>query len=908
MPIWCQSVGAWSNRLRPGAEPPRLPGLMPRHLPSRAEILAIFKERRELTVEEAATALSQPKTSEQGLLRMLDDLVLSGELEADDRARFAWPGTRKPEPLNLTAAERPPAERDERIRSKPQAPKEAQRGGRQERGERESADRRGGAAQNHGKKGLPPSRKERRGDAARRHEEPKPSSLPVATPLATPLSTPLATQSGTGRRPDGPVRVASGDEREGNLSIAARGFGFVSGIGPAGEDVYIPKEAILGGMHGDRVKVLVAKRSARGFEGAVTEVVERKARRVAGTLRRRGKSAWLEPDDTRMRSPIPLASDLDTRGAEGNSGNDGDAVVISITRYPELPDELPEGKLEAVLGRPGELTVEVAKILVREQIEEVHSEKAFKEAEAYGLEVPKEMLEGREDLTHLPLPTIDPEDARDHDDAVWVERTPRGGYRAYIAIADVSSYVVPGTKIDAEALLRGCSIYLPDRAIPMLPRPLSSNLCSLLPDVIRLCLCVDAEIDAAGNVVRSRLVRGFMKSQAKLSYGSVARALGLSDAPPRNEKAEALVPGLTVALELSKILRQRRMKRGALDLDLPEAKIVLGEDGNPTAIGRRADDQGVRKAYQLIEELMLLANEVVARFFQEKNIPTVYRVHAPPDGEKLDRFAGVCELFGVPFDAEDAQDPKKLSQLLKDLEDHPQANVLRMLLLRSLKQATYDIANIGHFGLASKAYLHFTSPIRRYPDLLVHRSTHAVVQGKRRPPSDDEKLAEAARVSSENERRAMEIEREVVDIYRCVFMRDRIGERYEGTVTALVGTGAYVQLDDPFVDIMLRFEDTGERYEIDEAGLTAVAERSRDVIRLGERVLVEIVDCVITRRTVYGKRVGVESKGAKKKDRVFDKGRDKSKNHRDRSARGASPAPATGKSERSGKKGKKKGK
>ncbi|MFO0673081.1 MAG: RNB domain-containing ribonuclease, partial [Polyangiaceae bacterium] len=248
-------------------------------------------------------------------------------------------------------------------------------------------------------------------------------------------------------------------------------------------------------------------------------------------------------------------------------------------------------------------------------------------------------------------------------------------------------------------------------------------------------------------------------------------------------------------------------------------------------------------------------------WFQEKNLPTVYRVHAPPDEQKLERFARLTEALGIEFEVEHAQDPKKVSELLKGFADHPQANVLRMLLLRSLKQATYDVVNIGHFGLASKAYLHFTSPIRRYPDLLVHRGTHAVVLGKRRPPSEQEMLAEAAKRSSENERRAMDIEREVVDIYRCVFMRDRIGERYEGTVTGLVGTGAYVMLDDPFVDVMVRFEDLGDRYELDDDGISAVSERTRDVIRLGDRMMVEILDAAIVRRTVYAKRVGHTTTG-----------------------------------------------
>jgi len=653
---------------------------------------------------------------------------------------------------------------------------------------------------------------------------------------------------------------ARGAEREGLLTVHPRGFGFVASLDAAGDDVFVPPEALGGAMHGDRVKVRVRSRGARGPEGEITEVLERGLKRVAGTLRRKGKSAWLEPDDTRVRGPIVLPRGIDVAGPEGNSGNDGDAVVVAITRWPETPDENPEGAIETVLGRPGELSVEAAKILVLEGIEEAHTLDAVRESEAYGAEVPEPMKEGREDLRHIPLPTIDPEDARDHDDAVWVERTDRGGYRAWIAIADVSTYVTPKTALDDEAKARGCSVYLPDRAIPMLPRALSSNLCSLLPSVDRLCLCAEVELDAGGNPIKSRLIRGVMNSHAKLTYGGVARALGLSGEAKREPAADAMVDGLRVAYELSRHLRVRRMKRGALDFELPEAKVVLHEDTRePIDVQRRAQDAGVKKAYQLIEELMLLANETVARFFQERDVPTIYRVHAPPDEQKLDRFAAMCDALGIDFDPEDTRDPKKLGDLLKSFADHPLAPVLNSLLLRSMKQATYDVTNVGHFGLASKAYLHFTSPIRRYPDLVVHRLVHQVLTSgqPRHADASREKLADAALASSIAERRAMEVERAIVDLYRTFMMKDRVGERFEGTVTAVVGSGMFVQLDAPFVDVLVRLEDMGEgHWEIDDDGLRIVAARSGGLVALGDRVEVEITDAAILRRTIYAKRLG----------------------------------------------------
>jgi ribonuclease R len=679
---------------------------------------------------------------------------------------------------------------------------------------------------------------------------------------------PAAATSARNDRGDGRNREprARDGEREGVLTVHPRGFGFVASLGPGsvGDDVFIPPDALGGALHGDKVRIRVRSRSARGAEGEIVSIIERGIKRVAGTLHRKGRSAWLEPDDNRVRGPIVLPRAIDAEGSGGNSGNDGDAVVVAITRWPETRDENPEGRIEQVLGRPGELSVEAAKILVLEGVGEPHTQLAVTEAEAFGEEVPEAMKAGRTDLRHLPLPTIDPEDARDHDDAVWVERTDDGGYRAWIAIADVSTYVTPRTAIDDEAKARGCSIYLPDRAIPMLPRALSSNLCSLLPGVDRLCLCVEAELDAGGHVIKSRILRGLMRSRAKLTYGGVARALGLSSEAKQEPAAEEMVEGLRVANDLSKALRAQRMNRGALDFELPEAKVVLHEESRePIDVVRRAEDAGVRKAYQLIEELMLLANEIVARWCMERDVPTIFRVHAAPDEKKLDRFAAMCESLSIDFDIEDTRDPKKLGDLLKSFKDHPLAPVLNSLLLRSMKQATYDTTNIGHFGLASKAYLHFTSPIRRYPDLIVHRVIHQVLlEGQpRRDDKTRERLAEAALASSIAERRAMEVERAIVDLYRVFLMKSHIGEHFEGTVTAVVGSGVFVQLDAPFVDVLIRLEDLGhDHWEVDDDALRVIAVRSGDVVALGDRLMVEVIDAAILRRTVYAKRVGGESK------------------------------------------------
>lgn len=636
---------------------------------------------------------------------------------------------------------------------------------------------------------------------------------------------------------------------EGVLSVNPRGFGFVTAVGH--DDVYLPPTAIGGALHGDRVTVQVTSTSRRGVEGRVMAVVARRNPRVAGLFRKRGKSAWLEPDDTRVRGPIVLTAGL-------SKGKDGDAAVARIVRFPENADENPEGELVAVLGEPGTAKAEVAKILVREQIEEEHPRDAIREGERMAARLGGVMAENRVDLRHVPLPTIDPEDARDHDDAIWVERTEKG-YRAWVAIADVSEYVQPESALDKEAATRGCTIYLPDRAIPMLPSALAADLCSLLPDHDRLCLCVIIDLDRRAEVVNVEVVEGLMRSAAMLTYGGVARTLGFTDAPPLSTQAESFKRNLKSIDELARKLRRRRMDRGALALDLPEPKVTLDPvTGIPTQVTRRAEDPGVKRAYEMVEEMMLLANEVVAQWLSKRRCPTIYRVHGKPDEKKLERLGEIAHVMGVEFDLEEMQDAVAVSQWLVKVQKHPRGKALEMLLLRSLKQAVYDIVNIGHFGLASESYLHFTSPIRRYPDLLVHRSIKHILRGGKPDTSTAavELMRVAATTSSTRERAAVSVEREVLDLYRALFMRDHIGEVFEGRVSAIVGGGAYVTLGEPFVDVLVRFESMGpDRYETSEDELSLVGLRSGDEVRLGDAVTVTIEDVAILRRTVYAKRI-----------------------------------------------------
>lgn len=635
---------------------------------------------------------------------------------------------------------------------------------------------------------------------------------------------------------------------EGTLTVNPRGFGFVASAGH--EDVFIPRESIYEAMHGDTVRIVVMGHSAKGTDGRIEGITHRRSPKLSGVVRRRRAGSWIEPDDSRIRGPIELTGDV-------SSAQDGDSAIVEIVRFPDFADELPQAQLVEVLGPAGDLSTEVRKILLTAEVIEEHRPETLQNAEAIATALAQVKRQGRRDLRSVPLPTIDPEDARDHDDALWVERTATG-YRAYIAIADVSEYVREGSALDEEAHERGCTIYLPDRAIPMLPRALAADLCSLLPEVDRYCLCVIADLDRRGQVRNYELVEGVMRSQARLTYDGVARALGLDPESPSSPAAEAMKDDLAILQELTIKLRNARMSRGALDLDLPEARVIVDDDtGAPIAVKKRAVRPGLKSAYSMVEEMMLLANELVARWFTKQEIPGIYRIHDLPDEEKLERLANVAKKLEIKAEVSQLRQALGASEFLKRAQSHPRSRALTMLLLRSLKQAVYDTGNVGHFGLASDAYVHFTSPIRRYPDLRVHRQIKKLLRGGRvdRTPAAMEDLQAAATDSSKKERAAMDVERQVLDLYRAFYMQRHIGDTFDGQVTGISGSGLYVSIDEPFCDVLIPFDALGlDQFETDEEEISVTAKRSGETIMLGDRLAIEVTDVAIGRRTVLGRR------------------------------------------------------
>lgn len=632
--------------------------------------------------------------------------------------------------------------------------------------------------------------------------------------------------------------------RTGVLTINGRGFGFVSPREP-GPDVFVPAGGLGNSMHGDTVRVRV-RSSAKGLDGRVEEVVERAMTHVSGQLHLTARGAFIETDDDRMRHNVRVSK-------PPPNAKTGLAVIAKVVRYPE---EEGQAVLAEVVEQfsPRELVAfETRRILVREGVQEQFSEEASAEAKAFPTSVPARDKKDRVDLRALDLITIDPDDARDHDDAVYAERLSGGGFRVIVAIADVSHYVKPGSALDVDALARGCTIYLPSHAIPMLPEELSSSLASLVPKRDRLALAVDVELGPAGAVRKVKLLETVMRSQARLTYEGVARALGLTDSGPRQPAAERRLPHLQTLLDAASALGKKRRRRGSLEFDLPEPKVKLDEEsGRPLDVVRSRQDEGVRRAYNMIEELALLANEVVASELARRKLPTIYRIHPTPDEGRLEAFCQLAASQGHELSVEDAKNPKRLARFLNKIEDDPSAGTLRYLLLRAMQQATYDTTNQGHFGLAAAEYLHFTSPIRRYPDIAVHRLVRRLARGQSiHTKGLRELLDEQAQVSSKLERRAMQIERDLVDLYRAMLMQDRVGEVFDATITGIAEHGIYCSIDAPFVDVLCRLASLPpDEWELDAHGIRLTGLRTGRGFSLGDRLSVRVDEVSITRRRI----------------------------------------------------------
>ncbi len=622
----------------------------------------------------------------------------------------------------------------------------------------------------------------------------------------------------------------------GTLTRHRDGFGFVARLDRAGEDIFLPPGEATQALDGDTVRVEIVPGRGGRSAGRLLEVVERRRRLLIGTYHARGRQSFVVPADPSLGGAVPVP--------ESGAARDGDVVKVALA-----PGTGPlAGEVVESIGRPGEPRVEVLSVAYAKGFADVFPEATAAEAARVPDHVRPEDKVGRRDLTNLPLVTIDGEDARDFDDAVFVEALPqrKGGaaWRLVVAIADVTHYVRLGAPLDDEARRRGTSVYFPMQVLPMLPERLSNGICSLNPEVERLCMVADMRIDAHGEPKGVEVYEAVMRSAARCTYTEVAAVLDGERLPHRERFREHFerMAGLQEALTAM------RRRRGAIDFDLPEVKVVLDAEGKVTSLEKRPRN----RAHRIVEEFMLAANEAVARWFGERDLPTIYRVHGVPDEEKLKLFLELAESHGFQV-PEPPVDPRELNALLGRFQGHAQQRALNQLLLRAMMQAVYSAENEGHFGLAAGHYLHFTSPIRRYPDLVVHRllkEEWARRAGKAGPRTSEEALAEMAARSSERERAAMEAEREIVSFYAALFMKDKIGERYPGTVAAVAEPGLFVELKPFFVEGLVRAEALPGNFELDPVHHALIDRGTGRAFRVGDQVEVEVVEASTQRRKV----------------------------------------------------------
>lgn len=614
------------------------------------------------------------------------------------------------------------------------------------------------------------------------------------------------------------------------------GFGFVitgDGKDKKGEkgDIFLSAQEMRSVLHGDRVLVRVTGLDRRGRrEGRVVEVTERgNTRLVARVVEEHGVQFCIA-ENRRIRQQIVLAAP--EKGKRALKAAAGSVVEVELIEQPTRYTP-PIGRVVEVLGNFGDSGMEIEIALRKHDMPHEFSAKALAAAKRLPDEVRPEDIGKREDLRKLPLVTIDGETARDFDDAVYAERQGKG-FRLIVAIADVSHYVKPDAPLDIDAFERGNSVYFPRRVIPMLPEKLSNGLCSLNPEVDRLCMVCDMDVSATGAIQHYSFYAAVMNSKARLTYTEVAAAIYDKD-PATRERLKPLLPRLEALDAVFRVFEKARAKRGAIDFETVETLMLFNDEGKIDRIVPYARND----AHRLIEECMLAANVCASRFLEDSKQPTLYRVHEGPSEDRLQKLRAFLGEFGFQLGGGDKPHAKDYAALLTQIGDRPDRQLLQTVMLRSLRQAVYSPDNVGHFGLAYEAYTHFTSPIRRYPDLLVHRAIKAALAKKRYEPGD---WSDIGLHCSTTERRADEASRDVQNWLKCYFMQDRVGEEFEGSVSAVVPFGLFVALDNVFIEGLVHISELGADYfHYEEGKHRLVGERSGRMYRLADRVRIQVV-------------------------------------------------------------------
>lgn len=621
-----------------------------------------------------------------------------------------------------------------------------------------------------------------------------------------------------------------------------RGFGFLE-IPEAEEDIFIPEESIGTALHGDTVQIVVKKdgKDGKRCEGEVVKVLERGTREVVGTYQKYDGFGFVVTDNQRFLKDvfIPAGKSLEAE--------DGDKVLAEIKDHGNKRRS-PEGKIIEILGKPGECGVDVLCVAKSYELPMEFPEKVVKQAERIKETLNEGDFYGREDLRDVVMVTIDGEDAKDLDDAVSLTKDEEF-YHLGVHIADVSNYVQYNSALDKEALKRGTSVYLADRVIPMLPKKLSNGICSLNAGEDRLALSCLMDIDKKGRVVSHRIVESVIHVKERMSYTDVKKIL-LQEDEELAKRYEELLPMFFQMKELSELLRNRRKKRGAIDFDFPESKLVLDERGK--VIDIYPYEQNI--ATRLIEDFMLAANETVAEEYCMLGLPFVYRTHENPDMEKMETVLEMVHQAGIKVKkGKETITPKEIQKILKELEGMECEPFFARLILRSMKQAKYTVEDTGHFGLAAKYYCHFTSPIRRYPDLQIHRIIKETLRGKMTEAKIQHYrgiLEEVARQSSAMERRAEEVERETIKMKKAEYMKQHIGEAFEGTVSGVTEWGFYVELDNTVEGLVHVNSLTDDYYSFDKDRYCLVGDMTGRTYTMGQRVKVWVENADENTKTV----------------------------------------------------------
>ncbi|WP_010631950.1 ribonuclease R [Sporolactobacillus vineae] len=645
---------------------------------------------------------------------------------------------------------------------------------------------------------------------------------------------------------------------KGRVQSHAKGFAFIIPDDENQEDVFVGPNDLAGAMNGDTVIVRVSPKNpddergdAARAEGAVIRILVRAVKQVVGTFNAGPHFGFVIPDDKKINGDIFIPENAEHGAMEGHK------VVAEITKYPEGRKNA-EGMITQILGHKNDPGVDILSIIYKHDLPHEYPPEVMAEAEAVPEEISEKDWEGRRDLRNETIVTIDGEESKDLDDAVTVSKLDNGNYRLGVHIADVSYYVTEGSALDAEAYERGTSVYLVDRVIPMIPHRLSNGICSLNPQVDRLTISCEMEIDHEGNVVNHEIFPSVIRSTERMTYTNVRKILNREDDEVL-QRYHDLIPFFDLMAELAKILEKHRHDRGAIDFEFTEAKIIVDENGKPTDVVIRERTEAER----LIESFMLAANETVAEHFEKLHLPFLYRVHEEPDEDRLKKFFDFVVNFGyVLKGSPEHVHPATLQSLLEKAKGSPEEAVISTMMLRSMAKARYADQCLGHFGLSTEYYTHFTSPIRRYPDLTVHRLIRKYLFQHHTDQKTQETwkslLPEIARRTSVCEQRAVDAERDTDDLKKAEFMQDKVGETYDGVISGVTNFGLFVELPNTIEGLVHVSYLTDDYYRYSEENMAMIGERSGKMYRIGDKIQVKVLDVNMDESAVDFEVVGME--------------------------------------------------